>query len=103
MLQNRMLQLWIYLFLIAFLTQHFGALPEQNFTVAIRVLMKRDGTILNATVVDAARAKSDAVYNSVARSARNAVLLSSPIALPPGRYGDTMDMILNMNPRDTLR
>ena len=34
--------------------------------------------------------------------ARNAVLLASPIALPAGHYQDVMEMVLNLNPRDTL-
>jgi hypothetical protein len=46
---------------------------------------------------------SDAVYRSISLSARNAVLLSSPISLPPGEYSDVMDMTLVFNPRDMRR
>ena len=44
----------------------------------------------------------DPYYDEVAISARNAVLASSPLALPAGQYDEVMDMIIYMNPRDTL-
>ncbi len=42
-------------------------------------------------------------HRDFAVSARNAVLLSSPIALPAGHYQDVMDMVLYLNPKDALR
>jgi hypothetical protein len=36
-------------------------------------------------------------------SARNAVLLSSPVALPAGSYDEVMNMTLNLNARDALQ
>jgi hypothetical protein len=74
-----------------------------NFEIAIRVVMKRDGTVTKAEIVDALRYKTDATFHSIALSARNAVLLSSPIALPAGDYDETMDLTLRLNPRDTQR
>jgi hypothetical protein len=44
----------------------------------------------------------DPHYDEVAISARNAVLASSPLALPAGQYDEVMDMIIYMNPRDAL-
>ena len=44
----------------------------------------------------------DPAYREVAVSARNAVLLASPIALPAGQYQDVMEMVLYLNPRDAL-
>ncbi len=78
-------------------------LGARNFVIAIHVVLTRDGTVTKAEIVDQQRFKSDAAYHSVALSARNAVLLSSPIALPNGAYDDFIDMVLNLNPRDTLR
>ena len=75
----------------------------RNFVVAIHVQMKRDGTVTEAAIVDTQRSTTDALYRSVALSARNAVLLSSPVALPAGKYGDTMDMVLELDPRDVVR
>jgi hypothetical protein len=65
--------------------------------------LTRDGIVSKAEIVDQLRFNSDATYHSIALSARNAVLLSSPIALPAGAYDDIIDMILNLNPRDALR
>jgi hypothetical protein len=52
--------------------------------------------------MDTARS-NDPAYREVAISARNAVLLSSPLSLPPGHYQEVMDMVLYLNPRDALR
>jgi hypothetical protein len=78
-------------------------LGVRNFVVAIHVVLTRDGIVSKAEIVDQLRFNSDATYHSIALSARNAVLLSSPIALPAGAYDDVIDMILNLNPRDALR
>jgi hypothetical protein len=78
-------------------------LSERAFVIPLRIVMKRDGTIVSADIADAARAKADAVYRDIAISARNAALLSSPIALPPGDYAPRMTFTLDLDPRDTLR
>jgi hypothetical protein len=81
----------------------FGKLGKRKWNIAISVAMKRDGTIEKAEIVDRTRYMNDAVFRSVALSARNAVLLSSPIPLPPGTYDDVMRFTLDMNPRDMAR
>jgi hypothetical protein len=78
-------------------------LGARNFVIAIHVVLTRDGVVNKAEIVDQLRFNSDATYRSIALSARNAVLLSSPILLPSGAYDDVIDMILNLNPRDALR
>jgi hypothetical protein len=80
-----------------------GALGGRNISIAIRVLLHRDGTVEKAEIVDDRRYRTDPAYRSIALSARNAVLLSSPISLPAGTYDPVMDLTLNLNPRDTLR
>ncbi len=57
----------------------------------------------SAEIVEAQRAATDRAYRDVAISARNAVLLSSPIALPAGHYESVMTLTLLLNPKDTLR
>jgi hypothetical protein len=57
--------------------------------------------VLKAELIDNSHS-GDPRYDEVAISARNAVLASSPLALPTGQYDDVMDMIIYMNPRDTL-
>jgi len=71
--------------------------------VPIRVVMKRDGTIASAEIIELGRAKSDVVYRDIAIGARNAVLLSSPIALPPGDYPKEMRFTLRMDTRAVVR
>jgi hypothetical protein len=77
-------------------------LKGAEYSVPIRVEIARSGEVLKADIVSNARS-DDPIYREVALSARNAVLASSPLALPAGQYDDVMDMVLNMNPRDTLR
>jgi len=78
-------------------------LEDPNLTVSIHVVLTRDGVIKKAEIIDNGRYRSDAVYHSIALSARNAVILSSPLALPAGRYGDVLDIVLNMNPKDMVK
>jgi hypothetical protein len=77
-------------------------LNGRSFKVRVHVQMNARGAVTLAEVVDQQRFKTDARYHEIALSARNAVLLSSPFNLPPGNYHDGMDMILSLNPRDTL-
>jgi len=74
---------------------------NHNVTVSIHVVLTPDGTIKTAEIVDDQRA--NASYHSLALSARNAVVLSSPIALPVGTPASALDMILTLKPTDTLR
>jgi hypothetical protein len=71
--------------------------------VAIRVAMKRDGTIASAEIVELARSKSDVIFRDIAIGARNAVLLSSPIVLPPGDYPKVMYFTLRMDTQAVVR
>ncbi len=78
-------------------------LGERKWIVALRVVMKSNGTIREAEVVDKHRYATDAIFRQIAMSAKNAVLLSSPIALPAGSYPAETEMTLNLNPRDAMR
>ncbi len=77
--------------------------PGADFVVAIHVMLNRDGSVKSAEIVDDPRYRTSAAYQALARSARNAVLLSSPLDLPPGRYDEVADMTLNFNPRNALQ
>ena len=78
-----------------------ASLGNSDLFVPIEVKITSKGVILKAEIVENARF-DDPAYREVAVSARNAVLLSSPIALPAGHYQDVMEMVLYLNPRDTL-
>ena len=77
-------------------------LGNRSFKVRVHVQMNARGVVTLAEVMDQQRFKTDQRYHEIALSARNAVLLSSPFSLPPGNYHDGMDMVLSLNPRDTL-
>jgi len=78
-------------------------LGNRNFTILIHVLLKRDGTVLAADIVDKQRYANDSAFRWIALSAKNAVILSSPLALPAGLDGQTLDLTLKLNPRDALQ
>jgi hypothetical protein len=75
---------------------------DADYSVPIRVKIEKSGEVLKAELLPNPRS-GDPHYDEVAISARNAVLASSPLSLPAGQYEDVMDMVLYMNPRDTLR
>jgi len=78
-------------------------LGRRQWIVALRVVMKASGQITKAEIVDTHRYASDAVFRQIAMSARNAVLLASPILLPAGNYPAETEMILDLDPRDAMR
>ena len=80
----------------------FAKLGSRHYRIPLHIVMRRDGNIVHVDIVDHQRYITDAVYRSISLSARNAVLLSSPIPLPPGEYHDVMEMTLVFNPRDML-
>ena len=79
-----------------------AALGTRNFAIAIHVVIAADGSVTKAEIVDQKRYVTDADYRSIARAARNAVILSSPFALPSDASG-VVDITLDLYPRDTLR
>lgn len=68
----------------------------------IRVKVGPDGTVLSAEVVSSAPAGTERQFKAFAESARRAVLKSSPIPIPPGKYDTFKDMILVFRPEDAL-
>ena len=78
-------------------------LGERELIVTIHVVLEPDGTVAKAEVVDSPRTRGDDVYRSIAISARNAVLLSSPLTLPLGMTEEMRDMTISFNTRDSLR
>jgi len=77
-------------------------LKDADYSVPVHVKITKTGEVLKAELVGDSRS-GDPHYDEVAISARNAVFASSPLALPAGQYDDVMDMVIYMNPRDTLR
>jgi hypothetical protein len=80
-----------------------AALGNHSFQIALRVVVLRNGTVAKAEILDRERYTRDALYRDIALSARNAVLLSSPLTLPDGVFGDRIEVTLSLNPRDALK
>jgi hypothetical protein len=81
-----------------------GALGAKGFVIALRVTVVKGGRVEKAVILDRERYTRDALYRDIALSARNAVLLASPLTLPEGSViGDGLTVTLSLNPRDTLR
>jgi hypothetical protein len=78
-------------------------LGERDLVITLHVVLEPDGTVTRAEIVDTPRARGDDVYRSIAVSARNAVLLSSPLTLPSGMTPEMRDMTISLNTRDSLR
>lgn len=73
-------------------------LPQGDRTVVLRVVINRDGTVAEAEILDEPQHGLDPAYQTLARSARNAALLASPLTLPPERYQEVKEITLRMNP-----
>jgi hypothetical protein len=84
-------------------TLNLARVAQRPLVIPIRVVMKRDGTITLAEIVEQSRAKTDAIYRDIAIGARNAILLSSPIVLPAGDYPKEMHFTLLLDTRAVLR
>ena len=80
-----------------------AALGNRNPAIVLHVEITRNGFVTRAEIEDQERFKTDAAFRDIAISARNAVLLSSPFALPQGDYPDVMEITLSLSPKDALR
>jgi hypothetical protein len=84
-------------------TPDLAKLHGKNISVLIRLAINGTGAVTRVEVVNGPAAGIDQAYDEVAVSARNAALLASPLTLPPGHNGKSMDVILNLDTRDALR
>jgi outer membrane biosynthesis protein TonB len=78
-------------------------LHGRSISVSIRIALTSAGVVTRAEIVNSPALGVDSTYDDIAISARNAVLLASPLTLPPGHYARSMDLIVNLNTRDALR
>lgn len=68
-----------------------------DWAVSIHVVLNTDGSVAKAEIVDDPRHGGDPIYHDLALSARNAVMLSSPLNLPPGV--DVREVTLTLDAR----
>jgi len=79
------------------------SLGSGDATVTLHLVIDRGGGVTKAEIVwDRGRA-ADAAYAELARSARNAALLSSPLKLPEGSEEAVGDLTLTMDAREVRR
>jgi hypothetical protein len=79
-----------------------ASLATSQFSVPIRVEITSGGIVTKAEIIDSPHG-AEPGYQQIALSARNAVLLASPLTLPAGHYQASMDLVLYLDPRDALR
>lgn len=70
--------------------------------VEVRVKLGPDGTVQSAQVISSAPPGTERQFQAFAESARRAVLKSSPIPIPGGKYDTFKDMVLVFRPEDAL-
>ncbi len=80
-----------------------AALGKARWVISIHVVLQSDGTVASAAVLEDPRYRRDPAYHALANSVRNAVLVSSPLHLPPGTPAALLDMVLDFDPRADLR
>ena len=80
------------------------ALGTANLVVSLHVVLRPDGSVSRADIVDDPRYSANPLYRPAADSVRRAALVASPLQLPPGlNQNGVRDVILSFNPRDTVR
>lgn len=75
----------------------------RDMPVLVRLRLLASGAIESVAIVDQARLAHDKLFREMAFSARDAALLASPIALPPGRYPRATDLTIDLDPKSVLR
>jgi outer membrane biosynthesis protein TonB len=70
-----------------------------DWVVMIHIELDPDGSVRDAEVVDYPRYRADGPYRDFALSARNAVLMSSPLSVPPGDYDIAKDIVVDFSAR----
>jgi hypothetical protein len=80
-----------------------AALGGKALSVFVRVEITNTGAVTKAEIVRNGEFASDKTYQDAARSARNAVILSSPFTLPAGNYSARMAFTLRLDTWGALR
>ena len=80
-----------------------AALGGKALSVFVRIEITNTGAVTKAEIVWNEELASDKAYQDAARSARNAVVLSSPFTLPAGTYSARRALTLRLDTRDALR
>jgi len=71
--------------------------------VRLRLNVSNSGAISDIVIADQERFQTDAVFHSMALSARNAAMLASPIQMPPGSWPKVIPLEIDLDPKAALR
>ncbi len=74
-----------------------------TWVISLHVVMEADGSVTKAEVLPDARYSADQHYLAVAKSARDAALLSSPLRMPIGIPAIPLDIVLDLDSREATR
>jgi outer membrane biosynthesis protein TonB len=72
-------------------------IKSENWAVSIHILIDPNGRVTQAQIIDDPRFSANPAYEDFALSARNAVLLSSPLRIPPGLYDVAKDIVVDFD------
>ncbi len=78
-------------------------LTQGDWIVDIHIVLNPDGKVKLAEIVDNPRFHADTAYRDFAFSARNAVLLSSPLVLPPDEYDIAKDIVVDFDSKQVFQ
>jgi outer membrane biosynthesis protein TonB len=80
-----------------------GARDAKDLVVEIKVVVDRDGTVQQATIVDQGRL-GDPFFRAAAESARRAFFNPQcrPLHLPAEKYAIWKDLVVDFSPKDIL-
>jgi hypothetical protein len=80
-----------------------NAVKGHHWVVRIHIVLSPDDTVERADIVEDPHYQSSDRYRDFAFSARNAVLLSSPLTLPPGAYDIAKDIVVDFDSQRDLQ
>ncbi|HMK68266.1 MAG TPA: hypothetical protein VK433_06945 [Stellaceae bacterium] len=80
-----------------------ASLGSGDAKVTLHLAVDASGAVTKAEIVWDRGRSDDPAYAELARSARNAALLSSPLKLPAGSEGAVGDLVLTMDAREVRR
>ncbi len=81
-----------------------GAAYAEELVVELRVVVNRDRTVQEATIIDMGRYNRDASFRAAADAARRALRnpRCTPLALPADKYNEWKTTVIRFDPREML-
>lgn len=81
-----------------------GAEYAEDLSVEVRVIMNRDGTVQDTSILNMFRYNQDSAFRAAADAAVRALRnpMCSPLKLPPEKYDSWKQIVINFDPRDML-